>query len=329
MTKEARWKFDAHAMQAFVRHHARRRRAASMRGQMIDDAVTKKTAAAYRSCVQRMADVKRAAMGKRPRRPGDFRELRYTIDDFTLFLGAGAATGMAGSTAEGYRSALLHYQLREEFGLRHDERPWADCKAATQASKGLRYMAKDRRFQPSVRGIITERMLGELLDWCRRNGYSDFVPVIRVFWGTAGRREQVLNICSGDMSENDEQVKLVFDKTVNAKRPGSEVTWRPIDARTASWIRRAERGVPRGRFLFAEINPRELCYVIARAAEELQWPSDGVYYDGAHCLRHGGTRDRLAAVEEAMREAMQFFDTQMSRGVRYHYARSHRHRQRN
>ena len=217
---------------------------------MCADAVTDGTNDDYMRLIRRMADAAQLIRG----RPvdDDFSDVIFRPQDFTLFLAAIVAEcEFAGSSTAVYLTALRHYQQSERFGLEPGEPVWAFDERHDRAVNGLRYRAKDPDRQRPARGAISREMLEDLTRWCFDNKLSHVVPFIRVQWGCAARKSQVIAMTAGDANERNMEIKLRKDKTVHAQsRSLSEITYKPIDAETLGWSRSAERGCEKGELLF-------------------------------------------------------------------------------
>jgi integrase len=292
---------------------------------MMDDAVTPDTIKGYKRCIGRMAAIAACQASRPAPAPGHHAGLHFTKADFITFLAACAENGMAGTTARLYFTTIKYYQGMERFGLADGELPWSFEPAVATAVKGLKYMAKDPARQRPVRGSITQPMMANLCRWAAQNGFAHCVIWISVQFGVAARRSQMLAMRKGDVDTSKMRILLRKDKRVNANSASqSQLHHKSIDHNTLLWIRAAEKGLPDGALLF----PRNRCpfrdvdTAIKKAAADLCWLVEGVYFTSNHSLRHGGTSHRINKIEEAVRAAVVKEMTQMSSGISKHYNQS-------
>jgi integrase len=304
---------------------------------LFDDAVSAKTANAYRNVALRLrfivtsaredCDVPVPASTDTAGADGfifsedDYAKLLITLRDFDY----------AQSTIDGFRDAILHYQLRENWGLRKDEPPWAASARVKKMTKGFAY--RQRR---SRRGAITRPMLTDLLRWCQGNGWAHVVQAIQVQFQTATRWSEMELMRVGDLADDGASLLIRTDKRVNANNDRLPEFSKPLvgDA-AADAIRLAagSRGHNELIFPVSRCPYKHINRAIHLGADALGWNDkpDEITFTSTHSLRHGGVQHILAVnaddIEALLADIVDGETCQMSKGTRAHYNRSNRDRQ--
>jgi integrase len=237
---------------------------------------------------------------------------RYCKQSFADFLSAIYRQGCAGSTLNGYRCALLHWQRRK------GEKTWARDEDLTIACNGYKF----RHLQTTPgRGAITQDMLEELASLDKR-----YAVVFRMLFYGILRIAELEGIRSGDFIEDNEGGQLLIrkDKRFTAR---SKITqqehFKPIIFEEGRFIlRELQRQIPRGAPMFAWIERNRTLELVNKAASVFKWPLDLVF-DGNHCLRHGGATFAAKFTNEKAMEA-----ACMSQTTFRHYSQENRQRRR-
>jgi hypothetical protein len=201
------------------------------------------------------------------------------LSSFCKFLSGCRRQGAAGSTLEGYRSAMV-WSLRCTGAS-----AWADDPLLIRAIKGFKYQDRLIR-QP--RGAVDCSMLEEL---CGRNpDYAVFYIVI--FFGVF-RVSQALALEGGDASctaDGRVMVTVRADKRMKCGNTRQVVSQKEVvHPRAKEIILTALRSVPHGVKVFASLDPEKASLAVKLTAIALRWPA-GLLWDGVHCLRHGGVQ---------------------------------------
>jgi integrase len=299
------------------------------RRELFDAAVVPKTFAAYHSCVRRLRDFtilsrndKKGARELVGCRQGDSLDgFVFSQIDYANFMLALRDQGVAQSTADGFRAAVLHFQHRQQFGLLPGEAPWADSTKIKKLTKGVAYASRRK-----LRGAITYEMMADLINFCMNEGWSHCVAAIQVQFHTATRRQEVQEMRVGDMSHD--RLLIRVDKrlrAINDRQPEFDKEIVTQEARDAFAF--AEEGLRRNDKMFsrARVPVRDVRAAIHAASAHFGWEEElGCFFSG-HSLRHGGAQRILsitsAEVADALADVLNARRTHMSAGTRKRYGK--------
>lgn len=222
------------------------------------------------------------------------------LDDnvFMAMLQAMDHQGLAPSTMDGYRSAYRFWQLLEGVPLT------AAGDALVGVCNGLQYRCGAEPAQE--RGAITYGRLMQVLQTCRQEGQAHLCDPLEVCWLVAIRYSQLARMRLRDAEIGDGDIVTVLlrrDKRRNRKTMQKRRhvhAKRVASARLAEIMHEVHRANEEEGPMWPSFDVFEARKLIRVAAARYKWPT-GLYYDGVHCLRHGGmqaadTVDRIVAL---------------------------------
>lgn len=197
-----------------------------------------------------------------------------------------------GSTADGYRCAILFFQKADGWRLSPGSSPWADDPDVLTACRGFRYNSK---ITTVPRGQIDEGKLIQLIAHARSTSRDHFIDAIFVLYGAALRIEQLIRLTPTDVDLPNSSLR-VYDKSANAKNKKSFFGKKKILDKSVLDIlsRRANARLP-DQVLFPkeEWSVPQFRELIKSTAAAYKWETK-LKWDGTHTLRHGGVAALLA-----------------------------------
>ncbi len=241
-----------------------------------------------------------------------------TPDLFGVYLAQRAAIaksrgeGCGKSTGEGFRSALLHFQISRSLWLSPDGSAWAGSAQTIKMVRGSAYGAKSSRKRP--RGTIQQEDFPAFVTWIHAY-HPHLDSAVAVSYGTGLRSHALIELQDGDWCPYTHML-LYIDKTANAENGNAffrkmhvtcprAIAYLSYEQATAG---PGKKFFPKEKWTLAQFRA-----AMKQAAKDLQWP-DGLKFDGPHCLRH-------AAVAVDTGEVIP-----MSLQMRKHYGRSNEDR---
>ena len=239
-----------------------------------------------------------------------------TDDSFILFLHAMDFLGMQPSTMDGYRCAYKFFQLSNGLPIT------ANSETMLAICKGLAYRAGDDT--KIARGPITYKRLCEVLRMCEKYERPDLMLPIEICYLAALRYSQLLRYKIGDASFDDENAVVLILRRDKRRKAGncrkrSHIHGKHITCpRLSELLDNLQTGAEHGSTPFKNFDVATARKIIRLTAKENKWPAD-LYYDGVHCLRHGGVQG-LNTTEKII-ELLKDQVTQMTGKTRQsHYA---------
>ena len=228
----------------------------------------------------------------------------FSKDTFMLLLQVMDDQGMAPRTMDGYRCAWRFWELLEGA-----ETPEASKEWIIEIVKGLGYNHGFQRRIP--RGSIDLGRLAQVLEYCKEKKRGDLCDPLEVAFYAALRYSQLCAIRSGDaeiVGQGVVMLTLRKDKRINRNTYLTrEVIHgkRIVSERLCTVLETLQKKVARDVLLFPKFDISTARLFIRTTAQEKKWPG-GVYYDGVHCLRHGGTQrlDTSEHITEFIRDIM-------------------------
>jgi len=270
---------------------------------LIAATVTEQTRSQYQSRVnllQKVVDdlnVKRAENHHPP--------LTWSFSLFTIFLHHMMLTGM-GVSAPGYLNAVIFVQRSGSFGT------WAleNQTELRHLVKGASYDGGARRSRPR-RAQMTLEMFLSFEEWMFSTGKPpSMILAMQLTFGAALRISECVRLKAEDIiitADHDVVLNLPNKafKAGNGKPPRVEKTL--TEAIAVESVLTASHGRKCGEYIFppSEWNERSVRKAVQEwaalhAFEFLDQGLDNIFFDGPHCLRHGG----MALIKEKVIAAM-------------------------
>jgi len=269
-----------------------------LRRERLDDSVTSHTTTQYRGR-WKMAEDFRVAMGKKI----------WDKDLFVRFLAHLAECGYA--SAEGFRSAILHFGKAEETGCLREP-------GVIKMTKGVAYQGKALR---QARGTLTKGMFEELVRWLSTH-YPHLKVYTEVLFGAQLRISEARWISKGDWRTEDGVLFLRKDKRYWRDRNVPEFHEKPgIDRGVSQLLTRESTHLKQGERLFKTKWESELRKAIKSVAKERNWPKD-VDFVGPHSpdwRALGGTQGVLNRARKLVESEF----AQQSQAMVRHYSKGH------
>ena len=185
----------------------RERDTGSPRAKLVHLAITEKVKKQYESRVRLFLAFDEETNGKKKQE-----KWRPAKETFFEYLWSMKKMGGRGSTAEGYRDALLHFSLCGEI-----EAEWAADSDVKKACAGFRYNSRKGEEDYKERGAIDEEMLEELVEWSKKRGRSHMTDGLQVQFGLGLRVSELIGLQAEDVKPAAGSVHIREDKRDNAK----------------------------------------------------------------------------------------------------------------
>lgn len=287
----------------------------SDRTALINGSIDSSTLGQYRSAFKQIVAF---AKGRNP---------SATVVDQDCFFAFLISISSSQTNIERYRSALVHMQLsgEEHDGVSAGSVPWGQAPHVKKACRGAKYRSGELKREASSvppRGMVTEQMLLELLQWIRDRNPQLILPFRILFYADL-RPGELVRLRRGDFvpSENNPSSGLLLIR--GDKRSKADGKFPPtyqkeiLCPEAIEALREAESAVESGQPLFPYGTPAKggwnretLSAVLKEAKNALGWNPDLHYVP--HSLRHGGAAMLLD----------RGLGTQMSASMEEHYTRS-------
>lgn len=228
-------------------------------------------------------------------------------------------TAVGITNAESWRAALVHC-----LAVEGKETRFLDSAEVRKATEGVALQA--RLNKEEARGTVTLNMMRDLVTLLAKGGQHDTANFAIVIYECQLRSHEAGLIRAGDFYEEGRAKWLMVrkDKRQNRKNTRPRSFEKIIPEKGYMVLQQIAAEKKHGQELFLE--PKRLIGQLSRGIKEAariyKWPT-GVKWDGAHILRHGGTRP---IVEQAARTMTALCVNQTPQTIR-HYARSLKERE--
>lgn len=315
---------------------------------LLDAAVKSSTVSKYKSQALQVLRFARQIRIKRDPDTGPTDDRPLAKDEFTLFLAEALKVGMA--EAEGFRSALSHFQLigvmipvdiehkdtlQMRCSLRGDH--WAAAACIRRQVDGCSYKGgKAPVATPAPRGAITIEMANAMIESIHHKHQQLRLPLqILTYCGLRG--QELVLMRSGDLvfENGGWWLTINCNKGRTAKtRNQQENSYKKllVMPEGIEAVKEAQEAVPEGQPLWrygrlrtGGFNRKELLQLVKEAQLELGWDPDLSFVP--HSFRHGA----VAAITDLVRatggnETDLHNATQQSSGTRARYSKSNEER---
>ena len=241
-----------------------------------------------------------------------------TQDLFGLYLvNRLSAGGQPSSIAEGYRSAILHFQTSRRMWLDSSGQPWASSDLCIRMCAGYKYNSKITTKRP--RGQVDQYLFPTLKDWLTAH-YRQLVPAAEVMYGVGLRSHALIELHKGSYTSARRLLRHA-DKRANAKNglpPFCESV--VVDERAHFILSQRDALCPEAGDLYFPLRDWSLALfrrAMKEAATALDWPEE-LIFDGPHTLRHGA----VAHIDEDWSPEEAQLALPLSNQMRKHYGRN-------
>ena len=214
------------------------------------------------------------------------------------------------STAEGYRSAILHFQLSRALWLSPDGCCWAADPAAVKLCRGYRYNYK-RDSGKRLRGQIDDNMFPSLLEFITLN-FPKLQHPTEIAFGVGIRSHALVALLRGSYCPSTRTLTHLSKKAnANNGLPFLEDSF-VTDERSHLILTQLELRTPLGSLYFPkhEWSLAQWRTAMKQASIALGWPS-GLKFDGPHCLRHGAVARLLDELGDETPKAINLSQTML------------------
>jgi hypothetical protein len=242
-----------------------------------------------------------------------------TLDNFALFLeGKRNLEGTATGTAEGYRSAILHFQNAYHLWTdgQDGQSAWAASDTCIKMCRGFKYNSK-KGPQKRPRGAVDSSMFDQYIEWIGNN-YPSLVDASYVAYGVGLRLHAIIALHHGSY-EPTTQIVTYNSKAANAKnmKPLQESVL-VIHAEAQEILSEREKNTREEQLYFprTEWTSEMWRKAMKQCATDLEWPKT-LKFDGPHTLRHGAVQHLVNATTTTLN---------LSKDMRRHYGRTNAER---
>lgn len=289
---------------------------ARCRDKLLAYAVTKDTNRLYASRIKLMQQILQSVNQIRVAR--DLQPLSWNKNLFFIFINALMELKIAGSTIEGYRSAIVD-------GQRHGSFPgeWAGEEDVIRAVKGARYQGGKQKTM-RVRGQMDGELFEAFSDWLEeeiRGGAYDpsLLFFFRLLFDLALRISQLIRIKVEDVS--NETIEVENKKGYRADSMVSTAARIQVvpSKEFIELLNEIKKRKKIGDFIFDRnsFDERTAREAVKRWADTHEFSFldvDGIVFDGPHTVRHGALAKKQELIRDAILKAAEEVSTKLTVG---------------